>query len=367
MKTKALTPKTRRSIARIIPFGFIWTFFFGSQIVNDLSTQSATEQVSTGDIPLTPEVALFALFASFISGLLVGSIEVLVFSKRFRNYNFISTIFVKLGIYLLLFLLIIITFYPIASSIESQNPIFSEKTLNSLLFFMGTLPFWNTLIQLGFGLLLCVVYSSVSENLGYNCLRNILAGVYHKPIVEERIFMFLDMKDSTQIAEVLGHQKYFELLSDYYDTMSDAIINHKGEVYQYIGDEVVVTWKAKDGLDNANCLDTFFAIGQELQRRSEYFMENYGIVPSYKAGLHLGEVSTGEIGALKREIVFTGDVLNTAARLQGRCNTYQKDCLISGELLSMLPTASAFKIEHQGDEVLKGKEGSTAIYSVEAY
>ncbi|MGB6037282.1 MAG: hypothetical protein WBG42_13500, partial [Cryomorphaceae bacterium] len=177
MKTKALTPKTRRSIARIIPFGFIWTFFFGSQIVNDLATQPATEQINTGDIPLTPEVALFALFASFISGLLVGSIEVLVFFKKFRNYNFISTISIKLGIYLLLFLLIIVTFYPIASSIESKNTIFSEKTLNSLLFFMGTLPFWNTLIQLGFGLLLCVVYSSVSENLGYNYLRNILAGV----------------------------------------------------------------------------------------------------------------------------------------------------------------------------------------------
>jgi len=365
MNKMALTAKTRRNIARIIPFGFIWTFFFGAQIINDLASNPAAEQIKTGDIPLTPAIAVFALSASFITGLLVGSIEVLVFSNKFRNYNFITTISIKLGIYLLVFLLIILTFYPIASSINSNQPVFSKQSLNSLLLFLGTFQFWNTLIQLGFSLLLCLVYSSVSENLGYNYLRNILAGIYHKPIIEERIFMFLDMKDSTQIAEKLGHREYFKLLSDYYDAMSDAIVEHKGEVYQYIGDEVVVTWKAKDGLENTNCLQTFFAIGEELNRRSDDFLDAYGKVPAYKAGLHIGAVTTGEIGVLKREIVFTGDVLNTAARLQGRCNTYKKSCLISGELLSALPDVSAFITEHQGDEALKGKEGSTAIYSVE--
>jgi adenylate cyclase len=361
----ALDPKLKRNVTRIIPFGFIWAFFFGSQIVDDLTSNPNPESLGQGDIPLTPSVALFALFASFLSGFIVGSFEVLVFEKRFRRFSFASTIFIKLSIYLSVFLFIILVFYPIAFSIESSQSIFSEETLNGLLAFIGTLPFWNTLIQLGFALFLCVVYSSISENLGYNYLRNVFFGVYHKPMVEQRIFMFLDMKDSTMIAEALGHEKYFELLSDYYEAMSDAIINHKGEVYQYIGDEVVVTWKASEGLKDANCIQTFFAIQEQLNRESDHFLNAFGIVPGFKAGIHIGEVTTGEMGALKREIVFTGDVLNTAARLQGLCKKYDQDFIASHELLDRLKDHDMFEGIPLGDQALRGKTLTTSVFGIQ--
>ena len=66
--------------------------------------------------------------------------------------------------------------------------------------------------------------------------------------------MFLDMNDSTSIAEQLGHIKYFKLLREFYSDLSEAIINHMGEVCQYIGDEVVISWKVKSGLANGNCV-----------------------------------------------------------------------------------------------------------------
>ena len=70
------------------------------------------------------------------------------------------------------------------------------------------------------------------------------------------------------------------------------------------------------------------------------------------------------MGALKREIVFSGDVLNTAARLQGKSKAYKKDCLISGELKKSLPKDNGFNFNLEGTELLRGKEKDTEIYSV---
>ena len=72
--------------------------------------------------------------------------------------------------------------------------------------------------------------------------------------------MFLDMKSSTTIAESLGHVKYFEMLKEYYSDLSDPIIKYSGEIYQYVGDEIVVSWKLKNGLQNNNCIQCFFAM-----------------------------------------------------------------------------------------------------------
>ena len=360
----SLTPKVKRNITRIIPFGIIWTIFFSAQIINDLTLNRNQIISDGGDVALTPGVAVFALIASFFSGLIIGIFEVLIFEQRFRKFSFFTSIFIKLSIYLIVFVLLILVLYPMALAIESNEALYSDGTGDRVMLFLSSLSFLNTMVQLGFALFLSVIYSAVSENIGYNQLRDLIIGAYHKPVNEERIFMFLDMKDSTNIAEKLGHKRYFELLSDYYDAMSDPIIQHKGEVYQYIGDEVVVTWKSKDGLEDSNCLQTFFSIGYEIEKRSEQFLKSYGITPSFKGGFHIGEATTGEMGALKREIVFSGDVLNTAARLQGKSKAYKKDCLISGELKKSLPKDNGFNFNLEGTELLRGKEKDTEIYSV---
>jgi adenylate cyclase len=63
----------------------------------------------------------------------------------------------------------------------------------------------------------------------------------------KRIFLFIDLKSSTSIAESLGNLRYSEFLIDYYDDMTDAILMSKAEIYQYIGDEIVLTWSFARG------------------------------------------------------------------------------------------------------------------------
>lgn len=152
----------------------------------------------------------------------------------------------------------------------------------------------------------------------------------------ERIFMFLDLKGSTAMAENLGHVKYFSLLSDFFSDISDPIEKRRGEIYQYVGDEVVVTWSIDAGLENANCLQTFFDIQYTILQKEKEYKRKYGLVPIFKAGIHTGMVSTGWVGKMKKEIVYSGDVLNTTARIEGLCNKLHEPLLLSEILISRL-------------------------------
>ncbi|HKL39060.1 MAG TPA: hypothetical protein VJ894_00175, partial [Cryomorphaceae bacterium] len=254
------SPKLRRNFSRILPFGFIWGLVSLVFIVNDLSLNRNQSIDTDVDIRFTLPVLVFAVFASVTVGLVVGVFEMVVLEKRFRNFSLVNTILLKIGIYLSVLLVVILIAYPLAAGIESQESLMSESLWLKFYRFIGSLAFWNTTFQLGFMLFLSVIYSAVSENMGHSVLRNLVLGRYHKPTIEKRIFMFLDMKDSTRIAEQLAHVLYFELLSDYYDVMAEAIVKYHGEVYQYIGDEVVITWRSAAGIENENCLNCFFAI-----------------------------------------------------------------------------------------------------------
>ncbi len=360
----SLSPKLKRNIARIIPFGVIWLVVSWVFLISDLTLTRSQNINPDTDITLTLPVFIFASVAVTVVGLMVGTFEMVVLEKRFSRFSLTKKVVYKFTIYLFLALLVISVAYPIAASIEASTPVYDPEIWRKMSRFFSSATFFNTLVQLAFSLLLSVFYAAVSENLGYNVLRNLVTGKYHTPTVEERIFMFLDMKDSTAIAEQLGHVRYFELLRAYYNMMSNAIISSRGEVYQYIGDEVVITWKADQGFRENNCINCFLGIKESLERSRNNFITKYGAVPDFKAGMHVGEVTTGEVGALKREIVFTGDVLNTAARLQGLCKEHRKDLIISNEIYTSLVDKDMFAVQALGEFTLKGKAKPTGLYAV---
>ncbi len=181
----------------------------------------------------------------------------------------------------------------------------------------------------------------------------------------ERIFMFLDIRSSTTIAEELGHVQYFELLNDFFRDIAEPISKNKGQIYQYVGDEVVVSWSLEDGLADANCLQCFFDIVDIMARYAHKYESKYGINPSFKAGMHYGKVSTGTVGTLKKEIIYTGDVLNTASRIEGLCNKHDVDLLLSKTLIDKLPLNHAFAAKRIGEISLRGKSTEIMLFTVE--
>lgn len=180
-----------------------------------------------------------------------------------------------------------------------------------------------------------------------------------------RIFMFLDIKSSTSIAETLGHLKYFELLNDFFKDIAEPIERNGGEIYQYVGDEVVVSWPFNEGINNANCLNCFYDILDTFQDLSQRYLERYNVIPEFKAGLHYGKVSTGVIGTLKKEIIYTGDVLNTASRIEGQCNSYEVKLLLSKDLVDKLPQKEVYASRKLGEINLRGKSSTMTLFTVE--
>jgi adenylate cyclase len=170
--------------------------------------------------------------------------------------------------------------------------------------------------QVGVGFLLYVVilfFRQLDRLLGPGVLLRYLLGRYHRPRREVRIFMFLDLKSSTTLAEELGHERYYGLVNEFFRDISGPVLDNAGEIYEYVGDEAVLTWEEEKGLKDARCLRVFFEIDRIIEGKQQQYLDLFGVVPEFKAGVHLGEVISAEIGDLKKGLVFNGDVLNTGA------------------------------------------------------
>jgi len=176
--------------------------------------------------------------------------------------------------------------------------------------------------------------------------------------------MFVDLKSSTEIAEKLGHIQVSRLLQDCFTDLA-VVRDYKAEIYQYVGDEVVLSWSMSDGLDNLNCIKAYFKFQELLESRSDFYMKKYGLIPFFKAGLNVGDVTIAEVGQIKREIAFHGDTLNTASRIQGKCNYYNEGLLLSHALKELIEDNEELQINMVGEVMLRGKTEPQKIYSIE--
>ncbi len=208
----------------------------------------------------------------------------------------------------------------------------------------------------GFALYVIIVFfRQLDRLLGPGVLLRYPLGRYHRPGREARIFMFLDLKSSTSLAEELGHEDYLDFVNEFFRDISGPVLDNAGEIYEYVGDEVVLTWKEELGLKDANCLQVFFDIDAMIERKRQRYLDRFGVVPEYKAGVHVGEVMTAQIGDLKRGLVFNGDVLNTGARIQGECARLGRRLVSSADLFERLTLPDGWTAEEMGPAMLRGK------------
>ena len=203
------------------------------------------------------------------------------------------------------------------------------------------------------------------EHFGRGVFFKILIGWYATPKEEERIFMFLDLKDSTAIAEKLGYRIYSQFIQDCFLDLNEIVRKYDAEIYQYVGDEAVLSWPYKKGLTNNNCLGLFFAFQNQLQSRIEYYQETYNEFPEFKAGLHGGALMVAEVGFVKKELAYHGDVINTSARIQAECNKYNASLLLSEKILQDLKIDELSTSKPLGSILLKGKQEEVKLHTIE--
>lgn len=302
---------------------------------------------------------LILIYLSIICAILFAFIDV-VFSDRIMRFLPVHlVVFVKSLFYFAsAFIIIIAAAVPTAEIHDTQN--YSDIIIQ--------LPATNlNLIRfLSYFYLSCFLnsfFKGFLRKIGGGNVQRFLLGLMNKPREEERIFMFLDLKNSTTIAEKLGHKKFSHLVQDVFNDMS-VVDNYKAEIYNYLGDGAIISWSVKDGVKNGNCLKAFYAFASVLAGRTRYYNRKYGLEPKFKAGAHVGKVMVLQIGQIRRDISYNGDTMNTAARIESQCNELKQQLLISGDLHHKLHDNIDFRFKSVGDIHLKGKRKAVEIFAV---
>jgi class 3 adenylate cyclase len=201
--------------------------------------------------------------------------------------------------------------------------------------------------------------------VGSRVLLNVALGRYRSPVREARVLMFLDLAGSTSLAETMGELRVQSLLTRFFFDIDGAIVAHGGEVHAYVGDEVIVTWPLDERISGGRCIDCFFAIADSIAEKADSYRQEFGMVPSFRAGLHAGHVVISECGSSRRQLAYFGDTVNVTARLQEHCKEVGRNLLVSADLLRHMKLKPAFAVEPLGEARLRGRAAAIEVFAVE--
>ena len=297
----------------------------------------------------------FALLFSLVDG--VFSDRIMRFFPR-RMMIFLKSILYLLSVFVLIFLFS-----------KPSFPLLIKQNYKELIEYIPKyfpefkISFIRFLVYFYLAIFLINFFKSVEKKIGKGNFRGWMLGMLNKPMEQERIFMFIDMKSSTSRAEQLKHKKYSHLVQDVFNDLS-IVSNYDGEIYQYLGDGAIISWSLKSGLKRNNCLKAFFAFQRLINKRGRYYKRKYNKVPEFKAGLHAGKVMVLQVGQVRRDISYNGDTINTAARIESVCNDYKQNLLISGDLYNLLKDKSEFTMVSIDKLNLRGKRKAIELFYV---
>ena len=216
-----------------------------------------------------------------------------------------------------------------------------------------------------FGALLVGAIFELTRLIGSRVLFNVALGRYRTPVREARVLMFLDLANSTSLAELMGELRVQGLLTRFFFDIDGAIVAHGGEVHAYVGDEVIVTWPLDERMSGGRCIDCFFAIADSIAERADSYRQEFGMVPSFRGGLHAGHVVISECGSSRRQLAYFGDTVNVTARLQEHCKEVGRNLLVSADLLRDMKLKPALAVEALGEVRLRGRAAAIEVFAVE--
>ncbi len=320
---------------------------------------------------LTSQMAIYWISPSqyiegILSGIFLGTLFIFIneLSQKFHweRFGFGRLILVKSLAYAIGFSVVFFIIYLIVDALGYYpDDVFSsfQLSIEIILLFLMIMMF------LVFQIVMLNYIIETNRKIGDFNVTSFITGKYRDPILENRLFMFLDLKSSTSIAEQLGDVSYSQLLRDCYRDFNYTLKAYESlDIYQYVGDEVVVTSKWEGPQSPVRMIDLYFRFSGILKSRSKHYQSTYGVVPFFKAGIHGGLVSVTEIGTIRRDIAFHGDVLNTTSRIQDLCNQLGQVLLVSATILKENGSIKGYKKQAMGSFQLRGKEDAVEIFAI---
>jgi adenylate cyclase len=192
----------------------------------------------------------------------------------------------------------------------------------------------------------------------------VIFGRFDMPREEQRIVTFIDLIDSTGIAERLGSVRFYALLSDVFTRLSEVVAAFGGEVHRTVGDALIATWPLGTCQENARSIRALFACREALEEAAPDFLRRHGHAPEFRASLHCGPLVAAAIGAFKDEIALVGDAMNTAARIEQVCRASGHRLLVSRSLLVRAAMPDEVLATSIGTCVLRGKAERVELFAL---
>lgn len=295
---------------------------------------------------------------AFGFGLVLGVFEEFIIGNWFRKLSTPSQIIIRIVVINLMVISILII-----SAIYSKSS--GEYGDISLISYIIGSNYFRLIYETLIISMMIIFYFQTQSLIGRKMFSKYLFGKYSTPIEEDRIFMFLDLKDSTTIAEKISNIEFYNLLNDCFYEMSEPTLKTDAEILKYVGDEVIFTWPMKKGMKNNNCIELFLLIQKNINKKADYFKKTYGIIPIFKAGVHGGTCTCAQVGHIKKGIDYSGDTVNSAARIQSKCNDLNSHFLISDDLFNSLESTDKYSSTKIDNVILKGKQSVINLISIE--
>ena len=183
------------------------------------------------------------------------------------------------------------------------------------------------------------------------------------------VIWFSDLRESTRLSQVMPREDYLAYLNTYFHCLAGSILEKGGEVLRFIGDAALAIFPIGDperwsiATDAAEACRRALAAarlaGERIDTDNAMHPERTPI--RYGIGLHLGDVTYGNIGVPQRlEFTVIGSAANTAARVESMCKTLGRSVVVSSTFADACPE----KLVPLGRHKLKDVEGEQELFTV---
>jgi adenylate cyclase len=352
-----LTRQTERKFSAVCYYVLCW--ILAAIGISSISTYASEGTFDIGDMLMNLQFALFMGLSHGVYDILILKDEIdcraVWKSLLIRSLYFVAAICSSKLLCILLF------------KVKAGEGIMNEEGLGDVIASISDPAVQMQVLVFFLTAYLITFVRSVHKKFGTRVFWNTLLGKSQEPLEEDLVFMMIDLKNSTELAEELGHVKYSSFMKDYYKLLSNCCEENQGEIYQIAGDGAFLTWHTSACRHRARPVECFYDFSVCLERIAPKFIRKYGKAPNFKAAAHCGRVITTEVGNFGSELAYHGDVLNTTSRIQSLCGRLGQEFLISEDLFTELPKPLPhdYLSKKEGFFELKGKKHEILIFSLQ--
>ena len=290
-----------RNNSSLIRFYFVITMFFGFAYTIIEYYVNLDSDYPELFLPLVTRGTITAIFI----GASIAVFEI-VSPRIFINKRFVFVVLVRALAYTFFISFWLSVMNGVWEIIKSQSTFF-----DGVLVYLTVGSFKSNLIIIFLFVMIVHGFKQINSLHRKGELFNFIIGKYHEPIEVNRIFCFVDLVGSTKIAENLGHRKFGLFLKDYYGDITPALRKTQAEIYQYVGDEIVLSWPYEKGIKNNNAIRCYFIMQDIMAKLKDKYFEKYGYSPMFRAGTHGGKVTVTWVGEIKNRTLATPQIFAT--------------------------------------------------------